>query len=111
MPTVTLVGPTRSPSSSAARSPTAIAASYRRKSKICTCPIRSFAATRAFSIYVYTFHAIILPAGRGEAQVQAYSQDLRERVLRALDRGDRPTEIARRFEVSRIGVYQVRGRE
>src|SRR5271157_1600630 len=38
---------------------------------------------RAFSIYVYTFHAIILPAGRGEAQVQAYSQDLRERVLRA----------------------------
>src|SRR5271157_5409784 len=66
---------------------------------------------RAFSIYVYTFHAIMLPAGRGEAQVQAYSQDLRERVLRALDRGDRPTEIARRFEVSRIGVYQVRGRE
>jgi hypothetical protein len=25
--------------------------------------------------------------------MQAYSQDLRERVLRALDRGDRPTEI------------------
>src|SRR5271157_1194402 len=63
--------------------------------------------TRAFSIYVYTFHAIILPAGRGEAQVQAYSQDLRERVLRALERGDRPTEIARRFEVSRIGVYTI----
>src|SRR6266404_4401440 len=42
--------------------------------------------------------------------MQAYSQDLRERVLRALDRGDRPTEIARRFEVSRIWVYQVRGR-
>ena len=40
----------------------------------------------------------------------AYSQDLRERVLRALDRGDRPTEIARRFEVSRIWVYQVRKR-
>ena len=40
----------------------------------------------------------------------AYSQDLRDRVLRALDRGDRPTEIARRFEVSRIWVYQVRGR-
>lgn len=40
----------------------------------------------------------------------AYSQDLRERVLRALDRGDRPTEIARRFEVSRIWVYQVRDR-
>jgi len=43
--------------------------------------------------------------------MQAYSQDLRERVLRALDRGDRPTEIARRFEVNRIWVYQVRGRE
>jgi len=42
--------------------------------------------------------------------MQAYSQDLRERVLRALDRGDRPTEIARRFEVSRIWVYQVRKR-
>jgi transposase len=40
--------------------------------------------------------------------MQAYSQDLRERVLRALDRGDRPTEIARRFEVSRkvAGVRQ-----
>ena len=43
--------------------------------------------------------------------MQAYSQDLRERVLRALDRGDRPTDIARRFEVSRIWVYQVRERE
>lgn len=42
--------------------------------------------------------------------MQAYSQDLRERVLRALERGDRPTEIARRFEVSRIWVYQVRRR-
>jgi transposase len=43
--------------------------------------------------------------------MQAYSQDLRERVLRALDRGDRPTEIARRFEVSRVWVYQVRERQ
>ena len=42
--------------------------------------------------------------------MQPYSQDLRDRVLRALDRGDRPTEIARRFEVSRIWVYQVRDR-
>ena len=42
--------------------------------------------------------------------MQAYSQDLRERVLRALDRGERPTEIARRFEVGRMWVYQVRGR-
>jgi transposase len=43
-------------------------------------------------------------------QMQAYSQDLRDRVLRALDRGDRPSEIARRFEVSRVWVYQVRDR-
>jgi transposase len=43
--------------------------------------------------------------------MQAYSQDLRDRVLRALDRGDRPTEIARRFEVSRVWVYQVRDRQ
>ena len=43
--------------------------------------------------------------------MQAYSRDLRERVLRALDRGDRPTEIARRFEVSRVWVYQVRDRQ
>jgi len=42
--------------------------------------------------------------------MRAYSQDLRERVLRALERGDRPTEIARRFEVGRIWVYQVRNR-
>ena len=42
--------------------------------------------------------------------MQAYSQDLRERVLRALDRGERPSEIARRFEVGRVWVYQVRER-
>lgn len=40
----------------------------------------------------------------------AYSQDLRERVLRAVERGERPSEIARRFEVSRMWVYQVRAR-
>jgi transposase len=40
----------------------------------------------------------------------AYSQDLRDRVLRALDRGERPTDIARRLEVSRVWVYQVRNR-
>ena len=39
--------------------------------------------------------------------MQAYSQDLRERVLRAVERGERPTEIARRYEVSRMWVYQV----
>ena len=43
--------------------------------------------------------------------MEAYSQDLRVRVLRALDRGERPTEIARRFEVSRVWVYQVRNRQ
>src|ERR1700728_3309205 len=42
--------------------------------------------------------------------MQAYSQDLRERVLRALERGERPSQVARRFEVSRIWVYQVRMR-
>jgi transposase len=45
-----------------------------------------------------------------EERMRAYSQDLRDRVLRALERGDRPTEIARRFEVSRVWVYQVRDR-
>ena len=39
--------------------------------------------------------------------MQAYSQDLRDRVLRAVARGERPTDIARRFEVSRVWVYQV----
>ena len=42
--------------------------------------------------------------------MRAYSQDLRDRVLRAVERGDRPAEIARRFEVSRVWVYQVRDR-
>lgn len=31
-------------------------------------------------------------------------------MLRALERGDRPTAIASRFEVSRVWVYQVRNR-
>jgi transposase len=43
--------------------------------------------------------------------MQSYSQDLRDRVLRALARGDAPAAIARRFEVSRFYVYQVRNRE
>ena len=42
--------------------------------------------------------------------MRAYSQDLRDRILRALARGDRPTEIARRFEVSREWVYDVKWR-
>lgn len=42
--------------------------------------------------------------------MRAYSQDLRERVLRAIERGERPAEVARRFEVSRVWVYQVRNR-
>jgi len=42
--------------------------------------------------------------------MNAYSQDLRDRVLRALERGERPAVIARRFEVSRVWVYQVRHR-
>jgi transposase len=43
--------------------------------------------------------------------MQSYSQDLRDRVLRALARGEGPSAIARRFEVSRFYVYQVRNRE
>lgn len=43
--------------------------------------------------------------------MQSYSQDLRDRVLRALARGERPSVVARRFEVSRFYVYQVRDRE
>jgi transposase len=43
----------------------------------------------------------------GGAEMRAYSQDLRERVLRALERRERPREIAARFEVSRVWVYQV----
>lgn len=42
--------------------------------------------------------------------MKAYSQDLRDRVIRALDRGDRPADIARRFEVSRVFVYEVKRR-
>ena len=43
--------------------------------------------------------------------MRSYSQDLRERVLRALGRGEGPSAIARRYEVSRFYVYQVRDRE
>ncbi len=42
--------------------------------------------------------------------MRAYSQDLRDRVLAALERGERPTDIARRFEVSRGWVHEVRRR-
>lgn len=42
--------------------------------------------------------------------MQPYSQDLRERILKALERGERPTGIASRFEVSREWVYVVRNR-
>ena len=40
----------------------------------------------------------------------AYSQDLRDRVLRGLARGERPVDIARRLEVTRVWVYQVKDR-
>ena len=43
--------------------------------------------------------------------MQSYSQDLSDRVLRALDRGEGPSSIARRLEVSRVWVYHVRDRE
>jgi len=40
----------------------------------------------------------------------AYSQNLRDRVLDALEREERPSRIAQRFVVSRSWVYQVRDR-
>lgn len=43
--------------------------------------------------------------------MHAYSQDLRDRVLWALERGERPSVIARRLEVSRVWVYQVDNRK
>lgn len=42
--------------------------------------------------------------------MRAYSQDLRDRVLSALEKGERPTQIAKRFEVSRVWVYLVGNR-
>jgi len=39
-----------------------------------------------------------------------YSQDLRDRVLGGLERGERPVDIARRLEVTRVWVYQVKRR-
>jgi len=43
--------------------------------------------------------------------VQSYSQDLRDRVLWALDRGERPTALGRRWKVGRVWVYGGGGRE
>ena len=43
--------------------------------------------------------------------MQSYSQDLRDRVLWALQRGEGPVSIARRLEVSRVWIYRVRDRE
>ena len=43
--------------------------------------------------------------------MHSYSQDLRDRVLWALSRGEGPTSIARRLEISRVWVYRVRDRE
>jgi transposase len=40
----------------------------------------------------------------------SYSQDLRDRVLRGLERGEGPTAIAQRLEVTRGWVYQVKKR-
>ena len=42
--------------------------------------------------------------------MQSYSQDLRDRVLWALERGEKPVHIARRLEISRAWVYLVRER-
>jgi len=42
--------------------------------------------------------------------MRAYSQDLRDRILGALERGDRPSAVSRQFEVSRTWVYRVHRR-
>ena len=42
--------------------------------------------------------------------MQSYCHDLRDRVLWALQRGEKPAHIARRLEISRAWVYQVRDR-
>jgi transposase len=42
--------------------------------------------------------------------MRPYSQDLRDRVLNALERGEGPIAIAKRYEVSRVWVYLVRKR-
>jgi transposase len=42
--------------------------------------------------------------------MKAYSQDLRDRALAALERGEGPSQIARRLEVSREWIYKVRQR-
>jgi transposase len=42
--------------------------------------------------------------------MRAYPQEFRDRVLAALGRGEKPSLIARRLEVSRYFVYQVRDR-
>jgi transposase len=52
----------------------------------------------------------MLPVPMEGQHMRPYSQDLRERVLGSLERGDSPTSIAARFEVSRVWVYQVRNR-
>ena len=53
----------------------------------------------------------MIPPSRGRREMQSYSQDLRDRVLWVLERGERPTAIARRLEVSRVWVYQVDARK
>jgi len=42
--------------------------------------------------------------------MKAYSQDLRDRVLNALAQAEGPSAVSRRFEVSRMWVYQVQQR-
>ena len=42
--------------------------------------------------------------------MHTYSQDIRDRVIRALERGEGPSHISRRFEVSRVFVYEVKNR-
>lgn len=52
---------------------------------------------------------VALPC-RGGTVMAAYSQDLRDRVLRGVERGEGATSIARRLEVSVRWVYHVKAR-
>lgn len=71
--------------------------------------VASLFVSRAFLILICACNKpfFIITDGKGYT---CLSQDLRDHSLGALDRGESPTAIARRFEVSRMWVYQVRKR-
>jgi hypothetical protein len=56
------------------------------------------------AIYLLTMEATTIRGGR---EMAAYSQDLRNRALRAYQRGEPVTVIAERFEVNESWVHKV----